>query len=65
MCLRMVCRYGERAWTRLEAMSMYAVSILKQVSTMPPAFTLNITLHADLSLAAAQVLSLSRPCARN
>ena len=26
-------RYGARAWTRLEAMSMYAVSVMKQVST--------------------------------
>ena len=43
---------------------MYAVSILKQVSAMPPAFKLHIILHADLRLAAAQVLSLSRQSAR-
>ena len=33
VCRLCAARYGARAWTRLEAMSMYAVSVLKQVST--------------------------------
>ena len=33
ICRLCAARYGARAWTRLEAMSMYAVSVLKQVST--------------------------------
>jgi hypothetical protein len=42
-------RYGERAWTRLEAMSMYAVSVLKQVSNEMCADVWAVPLYACLA----------------
>ena len=42
-------RYGARAWTRLEAMSMYAVSVLKQVSTELCADVWAVPLYACLA----------------